>query len=195
MIVGFFGFNGMGKTLSMVREMIHYDAIFCNFNYLARPKQKVFIGYDTDDLFKLMREYLDNVGGVSYIKKHHLKICLAIDEAGLNFPARSWKALTKVEAYLFAQHRKLGIDFLYTAQNPIMIDKILRYNTAQGAWLTRFFFIIIESWYQGFDHKKDNFMFRVFYNARSYYKYYDTLEIVESTKIYFEDDKAKEGSR
>lgn len=186
MIIGFFGFNGQGKSLGMVRELLHYDVVFANFAYIGKKGQEVYTGSDTKELFDSLRLWLDKKGGISYIKKYHIRIVLAIDEAGLNFPARSWKNLSTTEAYLFAQHRKLGIDFLYTAQNSIMVDRILRYNTAIGIWMIKFFCIFFERFYQGTERKKENYMYPEFFLGFPYYKHYDTYEIVESTKFYIE---------
>lgn len=182
MIIGWFGFNGSGKTLSMAKALLGYDTVFCNFGYKGAAGQKICQQVDCGQLFDVLKQYVDLVG----VGKE--KVALAIDEAGLNFPARSWKNITKREAFLFAQHRKLGIDLLYTAQNFKMIDSILRNNTAMCAYPRHFFGLFWESWYEGVERDRDMFMYRSMWNGRRYYAYYDTLEIVDSTKFYTEGD-------
>lgn len=190
MIIGFFGFNGSGKTLSLVRELVHYDVVFANFFYKgpASRSQEVYLGFDSNDLFDSVKKFVDKTG-IKVIRKKHLKIALAIDEAGLNFPARSWKNLTPREAYLFAQHRKLGIDFLYTAQTPVMVDRILRQVTSLSGWPSHMLAIHWIDYYEGFQKKKGFRLYPVFFWGPAYYKFYNTDEIIESTKIYFEDKK------
>jgi hypothetical protein len=82
----------------------------------------------------------------------------------------------------------LGIDLVYTAQNFKMIDSILRNNTAMCAYPRHFFGLFWESWYEGVERDRDMFMYRSMWNGRRYYSYYDTLEIVDSTKFYTEGD-------
>jgi hypothetical protein len=178
MIIGYMGFNGSGKTLAMTKSLLGYDTVFANFGYKGSPGQKVCQMVDTSSLFDILRQYMDLIG----VQRE--KVALAIDEAGLNFPARSWKNITKREAFLFAQHRKLGIDLLYTAQNAKMVDSILRNNTAMSSYPRHFFGLFWESFYEGTDRDRDMFMYRSMWFGHKYYKYYDTLEIVESTKFY-----------
>jgi hypothetical protein len=111
------------------------------------------------------------------------KVVLAIDEAGLNFPARAWKNITKREAYLFAQHRKMGIDLLYTSQNYKMVDSILRNNTAMCSYPRHFFGLFYDAWYEGCERDKEMFMYRTMWWGRKYYRLYDTMEVVDSTKF------------
>lgn len=178
MIIGYFGFNGSGKTLAMTKALLGYDTVFVNFGFKGTPGQKICERMDCEQLFDVLHQYADLVG------VGRERVALAIDEAGLNFPARSWKNISKREAFLFAQHRKLGIDFLYTAQNFKMVDSILRQNTALCSYPRHFFGIFWESWYEGFERDKDLFLYRNIWTGKSYYGLYDTLEIVESTKFY-----------
>ena len=178
MIIGYFGFNGSGKTLAMSKALTGYDTVFTNYGYEPQRGQKVCELADCEALFDVLKQYTELVGVGSE------KVCLAIDEAGLNFPARSWKNISKREAYLFAQHRKLGIDLLYTAQNVKMVDSILRNNTALSSYPRHFFTIFYEAWYEGCDKSRDGFMYRSIWNGARYYGLYDTLEVVASTKFY-----------
>jgi hypothetical protein len=182
-IIGYFGFNGSGKTLAMTKALVGYDTVFANYGFKGVLGQKVCQRVDCSQLFDVLRQYTDLIG----IGKE--KVVLAIDEAGLNFPARAWKNITKREAFLFAQHRKLGIDLLYTAQNQRMVDSILRNNTAMCAYPRHFFGLFWESWYEGTEKDRDMFMYRSMWRGARYYRYYDTLEIVESTKFYEEETK------
>lgn len=182
MVIGWFGFNGSGKTLGMTKALLGYDTVFCNYGYKGPAGQKVCQRVDCESLFDLLRQYTDLVG------VGREKVVLAIDEAGLNFPARSWKNITKREAFLFAQHRKLGIDLLYTAQNCRMVDSILRNNTAMCSYPRHFFGLFWESWYEGVEKARDMFLYRSLWWGRRYWQYYDTLEVVDSTKFYQEAD-------
>jgi hypothetical protein len=55
------------------------------------------------------------------------KVILAVDEAVLFFNKQ--KKITDDYLYLFSQHRKLGIDFYYTAQTLKGVNIILKANT------------------------------------------------------------------
>lgn len=182
MIIAYLGFNGAGKTLGMTKGLLGYDTVFCNYGYVGSAGQKVCERVDCSQLFDLLRQYTDLVG----VGKE--RIALAIDEAGLNFPARSWKNISKREAYLFSQHRKLGIDFLYTAQNYKMVDSILRNNTAMCSYPRHFFSLFWESWYEGVEKVRDMFLYRSIWWGSRYYHLYNTLEVVESTKFYEEGE-------
>lgn len=183
MIIGYLGFNGAGKTLAMTKALLGYDTVFANYGFRGAPGQKVCQRVDCSTLFDVLRQYTDLVGVGTE------KVALAIDEAGLNFPARAWKAITKREAYLFSQHRKMGIDLVYTAQNAKMIDSILRNNTAMSSYPRHFFGLFWESWYEGCERERDMFMYRSMWNGKRYYHYYDTLEVVASTKFYQEAEE------
>lgn len=178
MITAYLGFNGSGKTLSMCKEMTGYDTVFTNFNYIGRGFQKVCRRTDTDELIDLLLGYTGLIGVGTE------KIVLGVDEAGLNFPARAWKGLSKKQAYLFAQHRKSGIDFLYTAQNAKMVDSMLRNNTAMSSYPRHFFGLFYETFYEGVEKTKDMFLYRNMWLGGRYYHLYNTLEVVESTKFY-----------
>jgi hypothetical protein len=181
-IIAYFGFNGSGKTLAMTKALLGYDTVFANYSFAGARGQKVCQRVDCTALFDILRQYTEIVG------VGHEKVALAIDEAGLNFPARSWKSISKREAFLFAQHRKLGIDLLYTAQNYRMVDSILRNNTAICAYPRHFFGMFWESWYEGCERDREMFLYRSIWSGRRYYRYYDTMEIVESTKFYEEGE-------
>ena len=178
MVIGRFGFNGSGKTLGMTKDLTAYDTVFCNYGYRGVAGQKVCKGVDCDGLVDILRQYVIVIG------VGREKIALAVDEAGLNFPARSWKNLSKREAYLFAQHRKIGIDLLYTVQNAKMVDSILRNNTAMCSYPRHFFGLFWESFYEGTERSRDMFLWRSVWCGSRYYGYFDTLEVVESTKFY-----------
>jgi hypothetical protein len=186
MIMAFSGFNGSGKTISLVRELLTYKVVFCNFNYKGRPDQKIFRGIDTDELFRMLREYIESIGGIKYIKENHITIALAIDEGGLLYSSSFWKKMTRIEAYLFAQHRKLGIDFYYSTQNMGMINRTLRYNTACICFCWHFFFFGVQKWFVGFQKKKENKLYESYYFLPAYYKYYDTNEIIEATRFFID---------
>jgi len=185
MVIGWFGFNGSGKTLAMTKALLGYDTVFANYHFIGVRGQKVCCRVNTEELFDLLRQYTDLVG------VGRERVCLAVDEAGLNFPARSWRNISKREAYLFAQHRKMGIDLLYTAQNAKMVDSILRNNTAMGVYPRHFFALFWESFYEGCERTRDMFLYRSMWWGSRYWNLYDTREIVESTKFYFDEKEGK----
>ncbi len=184
MVIGYYGPNGSCKTLCMTREFTGYQTVFCNYHYQAQPYQKVCYDVECSDLFEKLRCYCAHRKVVNgrYVPE---RICLGIDEAGLNFPARSWKSLSKSEAGLFAQHRKWGIDLLYTAQHFRMVDSILRNNTFLSGYPSHFFSVGWCKYYDGFERSKDAFQYLVTFWLPAYFKMYNTLELVESTKFYF----------
>lgn len=58
---------------------------------------------------------------------------VAIDEAHMWFPARSWDKTTQKELGYFQQHRKAGLDLIWSAQDFSRVDVALRELTA-FAW-------------------------------------------------------------
>lgn len=138
MIVGIYGLAGAGKTLMLTRQGSTYDVIISNYKLKekyffdirgwGRNRRKVFkkIFYvkDVEDFFKY--NYMDLA---IKFRKEGLKVVLLIDEAGLFFPSTTFRQMPASYMYLFAQHRKLGIDFIYDAQSPIQVNKYLRVNT------------------------------------------------------------------
>lgn len=186
MIIVFAGFNGSGKTISLCREMVTYDKVFCNFSYKGKNGQEVHVCGEVDELFRELLRFIRRMGGVKAIRKAKLKVAFCVDEAGVDFSSRSFKAITRNTAYLFAQHRKLGIDFLMTAQNVQMLDRMLRLNVAITAYCSHFFGFGLQRWFSGITEKKDARLYTVVYWLPAFYKYYDTYEIVESTQFLME---------
>lgn len=186
MIYGIFGVNGAGKTLTMTKEITKYDIVFVNYNYKGTGKQLVIVEPDTQKLFYELIALVKHIT-VKRILQEHIKIALAIDEAGITFPAREWKKMSSEEAYLFAQHRKLGgMDFLYTAQNAFMIDRTLRVNTAVSVYPTHFFNIFFVRWYWSYRPAKQNLLYITTYiQTKSITSLYNTYEEVSSSKFYF----------
>lgn len=191
MIIVFAGFNGSGKTISMVREMLPYDVVFANFAFAGRKDQELHISSEVDELFARLLSYIKRMGGVRAIRKMKKKVAFCVDEAGVDFSSRQFKAITRNTAYLFAQHRKLGIDFLMTAQNVQMLDRMLRLNVAITAYCGHFFMLGFQRWHSGISDKKESKLYQVVYWLPAYYKYYDTYEMVESTQFLMEGEIAE----
>jgi len=80
----------------------------------------------------------------------------------------------------------MGIDLVFTAQNYRMVDSILRNNMAMSSYPRHFFGLFYEAWYEGCERDRDMFMYRTMWFGGKYYKLYDTMEIVASTKFYEE---------
>jgi hypothetical protein len=82
-----------------------------------------------------------------------------------------------------------GMDFRYTAQNSIMVDKVLRYNTAYSIYPDHFFNLFWTLSYEGYDKKKENFSGIGFYiRTKKLVSLYSTMEVVESTKYLFDNE-------
>lgn len=192
MIYGLFGVNGSGKTMTLVHELTKYDIVFTNFNYSGIDTQLVVFDPNTQTLFYKMMALVKHFT-VPYIVKNHIKLALGIDEAGITFPARQFKAMSSEEAYLFSQHRKLGgLDFWYTSQNIYMVDRILRLNTAVSGYPFHFFGLFFCKWYMGLKKNKESFMYTtMFVLNKKLAKLYNTYEEVGSSKFYFSDPKDK----
>lgn len=125
MIYGITGKAGSGKTYFMVRLCKKYlqegRNVFCNVkineeNLNLKAKKGKEIG-------KLY--YWDNL---NQFRKVHSGIIL-MDEAGAYFNSRKWSSLSEEDLVKFQQHRKDGLEIIYSAQNFDFVDKVIRQLT------------------------------------------------------------------
>ncbi|MGC9101460.1 MAG: hypothetical protein ACP5HC_09550, partial [Caldisericum sp.] len=86
MIVAITNIAGAGKTLFLTRQAKTYDVIFSNYklNEEYFPNKKIYYVKDIEDFFRY-----DYVSFIRNLKSKDPKkhIILAVDEAGLFFPA------------------------------------------------------------------------------------------------------------
>jgi len=204
MIVGIYGLAGAGKTLLLTRQVATYDVIVCNYKlneqYFYQVKgfgknskkvpKPIFYVKDVEDFFKL--GYMDIMRKYSQEGK---QVILAIDEAGLFFPAQTFREMPTSFMYLFAQHRKLGIDFYYTAQHTRQVNMLLRVNTMYSYAMYHIARLFYFATY-GMDkiNVSKYLLWRGFFFARNIdYLRYDTKQMLEGADWYIRNtEKMKE---
>jgi hypothetical protein len=170
-IIGFFGEMGSGKTLSMIRQAVEYYKngykIYANIHL----KNVKYDNYTLKDLINYAIE-----GG------EFSKCVFLLDEAHIFIDSRtSAMKKNRIISYFLLQTRKSNVTLLYTSQYPHQIDKRLRSVTS----------IIVEC--QSKIYNKRHIILnscmkmksngtsidkKIVYDAETYYKYYDTREIV-----------------
>jgi len=184
MIAAVVGLAGSGKTMMLTRQCATYDVIICNYRLHEQyfPK-KTLIYYvkDVEDFFTL--GYMDLATGYAAQKK---RVILAIDEAGLFFPSTAFKKMPSSFMYLFAQHRKLGVDLWYTAQSMRQVNTLLKVNTMMSydvGHLWRLFYFSV--WDRDWVRRKGALQWRGMYWARSIdERRYNTLEMLSGADWY-----------
>lgn len=130
-MIGYFGFRGSGKTLSLVHDMYRrFKAntdlvVFTNTPLLfpehkgKKLKQHLFNGLlDLESFFAFAL-----TDGDLLLKKETIVL---IDEANLVLPSRLFAKLPSFVLSFLAESRKLNTDIFFTTQHPVRVDKILR---------------------------------------------------------------------
>lgn len=135
MILGVLGLPGGGKTYTMVR-MIRRDLrngirVFSNIKIDEskldlKPKKGIPLGKLY--YWKHLHDFRGVFGGNIYV-----------DEAGAYFNARNWQNISEEDLVKFMQHRKDGLNIIYSAQNFDHVDKMLRQLTAEVIEVHNFF--------------------------------------------------------
>lgn len=130
MIYGITGRPGSGKTYFMIR--------LCKY-YLEHGRD-VFINVKVNEKFLHLKSkknlfgHTNGLGNLYYwnrlaqFRKVHTGIIL-MDEAGAYFNSRKWSQVDEEDLVKFQQHRKHGLDIIYSAQNLDFVDKIIRQLT------------------------------------------------------------------
>jgi hypothetical protein len=197
MIAAIVGLAGSGKTMTLTRQASTYDVIMCNYRLHEQyfPGTKIYYVKDVEDFFTL--NYMDLAIAIA-AQKHNNRVILAIDEAGLFFPSTAFKKMPSSFMYLFAQHRKLGVDMWYTAQNMRQVNSLLKVNTMitydMGHWWSLFYFSVYD---RDYVRRKGTLQWRGLYWARPIdKKRYNTLEMLSGADWYIKStEAAKEASK
>lgn len=130
MIYGITGKAGSGKTYFMIRLCKKFleqgRDVFINVKVdekeLNLKEHKNIFGH-TNGLGKLY--YWNNL---KQFRKVHSGIIL-MDEAGAYFNARKWSQVDEEDLVKFQQHRKDGLEIIYSSQNFDFVDKVIRQLT------------------------------------------------------------------
>jgi hypothetical protein len=186
MIAAIVGLAGSGKTITLTRQCATYDVIICNYRLHEQyfPKAtKIYYVKDVEDFFTL--GYMD-VAIAAAAQKHNNRVILAVDEAGLFFPSTAFKKMASSFMYLFAQHRKLGVDLWYTAQSMRQVNALLKVNTMityEMGHLWDFFYFAV--WDRDWVRRKGSLQWRGYYWATpTDKKRYNTLEMLSGADWY-----------
>jgi hypothetical protein len=190
MIAAVVGLAGSGKTALLTRQCSTYDMIIANYRLHEQyfPK-KTLIYYvkDVEDFFGL--GYMD-IASAAAAKKQ--RVILAIDEAGLFFPSTAFRKMPSSFMYLFAQHRKLGVDLWYTAQSMRQVNTLLKVNTmltydVGHLWHLMYFSV----WDRDRPQRKGGLQWRGLYWLREIdMKRYNTLEMLDGADWYIRSTEA-----
>lgn len=135
MIFGILGLPGGGKSYTMVR-MIKKDLedgirVFSNIKIdlrILKPQPRK--GRKLGELY-----YWHHLTDFRLVQKGNIYI----DEAGAYFNARKWKEISDEDLVKFQQHRKDGLNIIYSTQNFDFVDKMLRQLTNEVIEVHNFF--------------------------------------------------------
>lgn len=196
MIAAVVGLAGSGKTALLTRQCSTFDMIIANYRLHEKlfPKStEIFYVKDVEDFFGL--GYMELATAKAAQKK---RVILAIDEAGLFFPAQAFKKMPSSFMYLFAQHRKLGVDLWYTAQSMRQVNTLLKVNTMityDVGHLGRLMYFSV--WDRDYVRRKGALQWRGFYWLRpTDMKRYNTLEMLDGADWYIKStQEVKEASK
>jgi len=112
-ITAFCGLWGSGKTLALAEECMRYEEqgvpIYSNFGYRGSVPIETM-----DDLMRVVAE--------PGRRRRHI----AIDEAGMLWPAREYNKFPAALNIIFMQGRKFGISLSYTTQSFDFVDSNIR---------------------------------------------------------------------
>jgi zona occludens toxin (predicted ATPase) len=197
-IAAIVGLAGSGKTMTLTRQASTYDVIICNYRLREQyfPKAtKIYYVKDVEDFFTL--NYMGLARAIA-AQKHNNRVILSIDEAGLFFPSTAFKKMPTSFMYLFAQHRKLGVDMWYTAQSMRQVNALLKVNTMityEMGHLASFFYFSVYD--RDYIRRKGSLQWRGFYWARpTDKKRYTTLEMLDGADWYIRStEEVKEQSQ
>jgi len=129
-VFGFFGEFGTGKTLSLIEQ---------GFLFAAKFRRKICTNFylNESEVRKFGRKY--NLPWLSVcLIKHSLSVdqlfhsqnsIILLDEAGISFFSRDWKALGKSFTERFFKLRHYQNYLLYTAQDASQVDVQIRRRT------------------------------------------------------------------
>lgn len=197
MIYLFSGTPGSGKSLRMAQEIFRVlrqgKNVIANFNINMNVVKKGLLGIkkNTGNFVYTSNSELTVQFLIDYAKEHHVQnkenqTLICIDEAQVQFNARSFNAKDRMEwITFFSQHRKLGYNVILVAQMDRMLDRQVRglieteykfrkiNNYKIGKLLPLSTFIQVEYWY-GVREKVGSEMF--FYNKK-YGNLYDTYSL------------------
>jgi len=196
MIAAIVGLAGSGKTALLTRQTSLYPMIIANYKLneeLFPDKTKIYYVKDVEDFFSL--GYMELATAYAAQKK---RVILAIDEAGLFFPSTAFKKMPSSFMYLFAQHRKLGVDMWYTAQSMRQVNTLLKVNTmltydVGHLWRLMYFSV----WDRDYIRRKGALQWRGLYWLRGLdMKRYNTLEMLDGADWYIKStEEVKEASK
>jgi hypothetical protein len=139
MIIGYQGWPGSGKSLSLVIDALEHYRIFglpiyANFHMKkweyrrnGLKREEIYLNnkkFATDCIYVPRKDFL-------HILKTEKKGLFLVDEASTIFNSREWKKLDPAIITRFQTSRKYKIDILYTTQNINRVDITLRELTSE----------------------------------------------------------------
>ena len=165
MIRGYFGLPGSGKTFSMTRDAINEAdgrVVYANYDVKIPTAKEVVKLERPQDLIHIQDG-----------------LCL-VDEAGLWMPSFIWRQIPEDIIWKLAQVRKMGLDLLYTAQDPARVVKVLREITFESIVTEKFFRVFVQKVYSGIPkvEKAKKMSTRFLFLKRNITDKYDTMEMV-----------------
>jgi len=133
-MIGYYGYRGSGKTLSLVAEVYSVFQknpdliVLTNTPFTFPPHKKtgkILSQYHYSSISELEEFFLFCL---SENKEHILskEAIVVIDEANLAIPSRLFSKLPPFFLSFMAESRKLNVEIMFTTQHPLRVDLILR---------------------------------------------------------------------
>lgn len=166
MIEAFTGLMGSGKTYLMTLKALK----------LKRQGFEVFSNYYLSFANGFIEDSSDLEIFTSFRERQRILICL--DEAQMWFFSRNWKSNDIEQLKVFAQGRKFGLRFFYSAQHIAGIDAYLRRITMTEHNLRRFGPLIVDTMRDG--PSGEYLQKQIYILNPALFRMYDTTEIISS---------------
>lgn len=166
MIEAFTGLMGSGKTYLMTLKALK----------LKRQGFDVYANYFLAFADGFIEESNDLERFSNFKVRQRILICL--DEAQMWFFSRNWKTNDIEKLKIFAQGRKLGLRFFYSAQHIAGVDAYLRRITMIEHNLRRFGPFVIDSMRDG--ASGEFLQKQIFILNPSIFRLYDTTEVISA---------------
>lgn len=187
-MIGFHGQWGSGKTLSMVEyaykrflkkpELV----IFTNtpINFPPHPKTGNSVcKYEYSEIMDLQAFFVYAINNPEYVKNRETLVL--IDEASVVLSSRTFASIPSFVISFLAQARHINTDFIFTAQAPWEVEKIVRALTKKWYHCRMIPFL---GWILRYSEERTvadkliskNFS-HILTNPKKYFKMYNTLHI------------------
>jgi len=189
-MIGYYGFRGAGKTLSLVVDLYAIwkkdpsIIVISNtpMDFGIHPKTKTRLNF-------FLYNKIDELSGfMGFCISERERIIdkmtyVVIDETGVVLPSRFFQKIPQFMLAFLMESRKINVEILFTVQHPTKTDKVLRELTEFWRYCSR---TPLLGWIKQTEEELDpasctvvkEYRKRFVFFPRKYYKFYDSYYFV-----------------